>query len=85
MIWWCAALATSAQGPLINEVVPGGNGGPDWIEVYNPGSRPVDLLGYTLVTVGRTHRIDASLMLKPHDHIVPVSYTHLTLPTSDLV
>ncbi len=70
MIWWCVELAASAQGPVINEVVPGGNGGPDWIEVYNPGSRPVDLLAYTLVTVGRAHRIDASLVLKPHDHLV---------------
>lgn len=70
IIWWCAALAAAAQGPLINEVVPGGNGGPDWIEVYNPGGRPVDLLGYALVTVGRTHRIDASMVLEPHQHFV---------------
>lgn len=38
------ALAPSGQGqPVINEVLPG-----SWLEIYNPGSKPVDLSGAVL-------------------------------------
>ncbi len=65
-LWCCAASLGVAQHPLINEVVPGGGDAGDWIEVYNPGSGAVDLLGYTIVTAGSTHRIQASLPLAAH-------------------
>lgn len=65
-----AAGFCMAQHPVINEVVPGGTGTPDWIEVYNPGPRTVDLRGYAFVTVGRTHRIDTFLPLASHAHLV---------------
>lgn len=70
MPWWFTGACALAQGPVINEVVPGGASGPDWVEVYNPGTRAVDLAGYTLVTADRTHRIDAYLPLKAHGHLV---------------
>ena len=59
-----------AQGPLINEVVPGGGHVPDWVEVYNPGLKTIDLRGYALVTTGRTHRIDAAMPIPPGGHQV---------------
>lgn len=67
--WWGGALAL-AQGPVINEVVPGGGHVPDWIEVYNPGPKAIDLQGYALVTTGRTHRIDATIPIAPGGHQV---------------
>lgn len=59
-----------AQGPLINEVVPGGGHVPDWIEVYNPGPKPIDLRGYALVTSSRTHRIQAAMPVAAGGHQV---------------
>ncbi len=59
-----------AQGPLINEVVPGGGQVPDWIEIYNPGPKSIDLHGYTLVTSSRTHRIDAAVIVAAGGHHV---------------
>ena len=59
-----------AQGPVINEVVPGGGRAPDWIEVFNPGPKAIDLKGYALVTTGRTHRIDATMPIAPGGHHV---------------
>ena len=67
----CVAIGLcSAQQPLINEVVPGGGDVPDWIEVYNPGPGTIDLQGYALVTVGRTHRIDAAMSVLSGGHQV---------------
>ena len=65
-----ASIICLAQHPLINEVVPGGGGAPDWIELYNPGARTFDLLGCTFVTPGRTHRISASLPIAAHGRLV---------------
>lgn len=62
---WFAGLASLAQGPLINEVLPGGGTSPDWVEVYNPGPGSIDLQGFTLVSTGHTCRITASLPVKP--------------------
>lgn len=59
-----------AQHPLINEVVPGGGGASDWIELYNPGARTFDLLGCTFVTPGRAHRITGSLPIAAHGRLV---------------
>ncbi|HNA31581.1 MAG TPA: hypothetical protein PL106_00550, partial [Flavobacteriales bacterium] len=54
VVWFLAVAGVRAQGPLINEVVPGGGALPDWIEVYNPGPKAVELQGFTLVSTGRT-------------------------------
>ena len=63
VVWFLAVAGVRAQGPLINEVVPGGGALPDWIEVYNPGPKAVELQGFTLVSTGRTHRITAPLTI----------------------
>lgn len=68
--WWFAGLAALAQGPVINEVVPGGGELPDWIEVYNPGPGTVDLQGFALVSTGRTFRIAAPLPIAAKDYAV---------------
>jgi hypothetical protein len=70
MPWLYGGALAMAQGPLINEVVPGGGTVPDWIEVYNPGPNTIDLRGYALVTTGRTHRIDAAMPIGPGGHHV---------------
>lgn len=70
MPWWWGGVFALAQGPVINEVVPGGGNVADWIEVYNPGLRALDLRGYALVTTGRTHRIDTTLPIAPGGHRV---------------
>jgi hypothetical protein len=49
-----------AQGLVINEVMPGGNGSPDWIELRNTGPRSVDLQGYSLSIQDAHHRITGS-------------------------
>jgi len=68
-----------SQGPvLINEVQPA-NGGTitdasgrhaDWIELYNTGTKPVDLLGMRLSIAGRTQMIDASLIIPAQGHLL---------------
>ena len=40
----------AAQGVLINEVAPGEQDGPDWVELHNSGRRSVDLNGATFVS-----------------------------------
>ncbi len=46
---------------VINEVMPGGSGSPDWIEVRNTGARAVDLHDYTLSIQDAHHRITGTL------------------------
>lgn len=43
---------------------------PDWIELYNPGTRPADLTGMRLVVAGRQHRFEHSLIVAPKGHLV---------------
>lgn len=64
------AALVAAQHPLINEVVPGGGGAGDWLEVYNPTARTIDLLGYTFVTLGRAHRVEVPLPVASHGYQV---------------
>ena len=60
----------------------------DWIEIHNPGTAPLDLSGYHLTdsksNLTRWAFPEGTLM-QPGAYMVAVSYTHLTLPTSDLV
>ncbi|MFN3875636.1 MAG: hypothetical protein ACK4L7_06960, partial [Flavobacteriales bacterium] len=67
-----AALA-AAQGPVINELCPANHGAladadgatPDWIEVHNPSTRPIDLQGWRIALEGRLHAIDGPLPVAP--------------------
>ena len=36
---------------------------PDWIEVYNPGSAPVDMAGMRFAVAGRQHVVDGPLVI----------------------
>lgn len=71
LVWCCWAAGLAAQ-VRINEVqctrVPGTGGkGPngDWVELYNAGSRAVDLGGHLLVAKGRTERLAQGLVIAP--------------------
>lgn len=55
---------------LINEVEPAVTNGPDRIELYNSGSRPVELQGMRLTLDGRSHRFEQSLLLGAREHLV---------------
>lgn len=72
-------LACQAQvGLRINElqasnsrtVADDGQSTPDWIELYNPATRPIDLQGMRLVLAGREHRFLNSLVIAPNAHLV---------------
>lgn len=74
----CAlALASSAQeGVMINELqaanrrtftAPDGST-PDWVELYNPTSKAVDLAGMRFAVVGRTHVLKGPLTIAPREH-----------------
>lgn len=74
----CAlALASSAQeGVMINELqaanrhtylAPDGST-PDWVELYNPTSKAVDLAGMRFAVVGRTHVLQGPLTIAPREH-----------------
>lgn len=43
---------------------------PDWIELYNPGNRPLDLLGMRVATTGKQHLIDGPLRIPARGHRV---------------
>jgi hypothetical protein len=65
-----------AQALRINEVQPAnqrtvtgqGGGHPDWVELYNSGSAPVDLAGHVLSTGLHHHRINGPLPVPPQGH-----------------
>lgn len=56
---------------LLNEVLPGNQGitanntggSPDWIEVFNPTTKAVDLLGWRIAMAGRQHIFMRSLVV----------------------
>ena len=71
LIW--VALSHAQSPVLINEiqasnqrtfVAPNGDS-PDWIELYNPGSRSVDLMGMRLVIAGDQYAIENTLKIPP--------------------
>ncbi len=72
--WMFAPLFAAAQHPLINEVLPadqhtitGAQGHhPDAIEIHNPGSAAMDLVGFTVALGGTSQRITASLPITSH-------------------
>lgn len=69
---------TQAQDVRINEVQPanqrtvaGQSGGhPDWAELFNGGTVPLDLAGHVLSTGLHHHRIDGPLPVPPQGHVV---------------
>ena len=60
----------AAQGVLINEVAPGEQDGPDWVELHNSGSRSVDLNGATFVSGDALHRVDGALVVPAGGSVV---------------
>ncbi len=53
-------LLCRGQGLVINEVMPGGNGSPDWIELLNTGPHIADLQGFSLSIQDAHYRITVS-------------------------
>lgn len=61
---------------MLNEALPGNQGittdsvgrTPDWIELYNPTNRPVDLNGWRIAMAGRQHVFERSLVVSPKSH-----------------
>ncbi len=71
LIW--VSLSHAQSLVLINEIqasnqrtlIHAGGDSPDWIEVYNPTNRSVDLMGMRLVIAGDQHAIENSLKIPP--------------------
>ena len=70
---YCSFGLGQSNSLLINEVqaandrtieAPGGSF-PDWLEIYNPTSRSIDMLGMRLVVPGQIHVIDIPLKIPP--------------------
>jgi hypothetical protein len=75
----CCGSLYAQNTVRINEVlsaahfVPGDTAGllrSDWIELYNPGEQPVQLLGHRIALNGMRHMIDAPLTLAPHERLL---------------
>lgn len=73
------ALVVPAQGQvLVNEVMASNHGTvagpdgstPDWVELYNAGSRTRQLGGWRLVLHDRTHPLPEGTELAPGDHLL---------------
>ncbi len=74
-LFWVAH--SHAQNPvLINEIqasnqrtlISADGGSPDWIEIYNPTSRSVDLMGMRLVIAGDQYAIENPLKVPPRGY-----------------
>lgn len=65
-----AAVCGCAQGLVINEVMPGGHGRPDWIELHNTGLRTLDLRGYSVSIQHARHRLTGSRKIPPDGLVV---------------
>lgn len=60
------ALAVGLQGqPLINEFLAG-----KWVELHNPGGRPIDLGGYRLEGAGEPVEVPDGSTIRPKGHLV---------------
>ncbi|MBK8225910.1 MAG: CotH kinase family protein [Flavobacteriales bacterium] len=63
--------ASAQITPLINELCASNHGcyvdadghSPDWIELFNTGTKPIDLLGWRIAINGKQHVIDAPLRI----------------------
>lgn len=66
------------QHPLINELCASNHGcytdaegrTPDWIELFNPSAKAIDLLGWRIAINGRQHVIDAPLRVPAKGHLL---------------
>ena len=73
-----SSSSASVDRILINEVLPGNQGvttdstgrTPDWIELYNPTSRAVDLIGWRVAMAGRQHVFTSSFKVAARSHDV---------------
>ncbi len=79
LLTWSCSLSAQHRGVIFNEVLtawrhlPGDTarfGGSDWIELYNPGARAVQLLGMRIALDGVRHMIDAPLSIGARQHLV---------------
>ncbi|MBK8500058.1 MAG: CotH kinase family protein [Flavobacteriales bacterium] len=65
------SIASAQNSVLLNEVLPGNQGittdsaghTPDWIELFNPSSKEIDLNGWRIAMAGRQHVFTASLVV----------------------
>lgn len=65
------SLAIAQNRVLLNEVLPGNQGittdstghTPDWVELFNPSSREIDLNGWRIAMAGRQHVFTAPLVI----------------------
>lgn len=71
-----ATRSLLAQGVLINEVMPGADDGPDWVELYGTGGRALDLFGHILVCDGRSARVQEHLLLPAHQVVRLICTLH---------
>ncbi|MEO8589571.1 MAG: CotH kinase family protein [Flavobacteriales bacterium] len=79
LVLFCGPTIASAQSVLVINELQAANHStftdaeghtPDWIEVYNPGRSPVDMLGMRVAIAGRQHVIDAPLNVPVKGHVV---------------
>lgn len=71
-------MPTHGQSLLINELCASNHGcytdadgrTPDWLELYNGGPKPIDLLGWRIAINGKQHVIDAPLRVPPGSHLL---------------
>jgi len=70
--------ASAQTTPLINELCTSNHGcyvdahgrTPDWIELFNNGTKPIDLLGWRIAINGKQHVIDAPLRIPAKGHLL---------------
>lgn len=70
--------ASAQTTPLINELCASNHGcytdsdgrTPDWIELFNTGTKPIDLLGWRIAINGKQHVIDAPLRVPAKGHVL---------------
>ena len=55
------------------------------VPAQSPATCPTNVAGATAPDILATARVVGNEVPTPFDEVTPVSYTHLTLPTSDLV
>lgn len=76
LLWTFGFVATAQESVLINELqaanrhtyVAADGSTPDWVELFNPSSKEVEITGMRFTVVGRTHILKGPLLLGPRAH-----------------
>lgn len=77
LLLWTSAFAASAQdGVLINELqaanrhthIVADGSTPDWVELFNPTDKEIDVAGMRFAVVGRTHILKGPLPIASRSH-----------------